>query len=136
MSEQNYKSLGTLLSVVGALSFISGILSGFNKRMLIVSNLLILIGVFLVLGLEKFKAFLMNKKRLPGSVIYALGLILLIANRNIIGGFLELIGFLSLFGGFLPKFMNMLQKLPYIGQYFRFALPSFFYSNSNEELPL
>ncbi|OHT08121.1 Protein transport protein got1 like protein [Tritrichomonas foetus] len=134
--EENFKGLGTLLSVVGALSFISGILSGFNRRMMIVSNLLLIAGVLLVLGLEKFQAFMTNKKRLPGAIIYSVGLILLLANRNVAGGFLELIGFLALFGGFLPKFMNMLQKLPYVGKYFRFALPKVFYQNSTEELPL
>lgn len=134
MQDENYKSLGTLLSIVGALSFVSGILSFFNRKMLIVSNILILTGVFLVLGFQKFQLFFMNKKRLPGSIIYGLGFLFLIFKFNVIGGLLELAGFLSLFGGFLPKFLNMMQKVPYIGKYFKFTLPSYFYHNSEEDI--
>ena len=136
-NEQNFKSLGTLLSVAGALSFISGIFSCFNKRIMIISNILIILGVFLVLGLEKFISFITNKKRIVPAIIYLVGFILILINWRIIGGLTEIVGFLSLFGGFLPRFMNMAQKLPYVGKYFRFALPSFFYKEANDEtLPL
>lgn len=135
MSETDYKSLGTLLTVAGGLSFISSIFSGFNRRMTIVSNVLFFLGVFLVLGIKKFISFITNKKRMLGTIIYSIGFLLILFGRNGWGGFLQIFGLLAMFGGFIPKLLNKMQKLPYIGKYFRFALPSFLYDISNEELP-
>lgn len=132
--EENYKNLGTLLSIAGTLSFVSSVLSGCNRRMLLASNFLIFVGVFLILGTQKFIKFFSSKKRIPGTILTVFGLLLIIIKKNVWGGLIQIVGVLILFGGFLPKLMNILQKIPYIGKYFRFALPSFFYQ-TNEELP-
>jgi hypothetical protein len=139
MSEQpqGYTNLGTLLTIAGGLSFISAILSGFNRRMTVASNLLIFAGVALVLGTQKFIQFLTNPRRISGTLVFLLGFVLILFNRRFFAAICELIGIFILFGGFVPKMMNILQRVPYIGQYFRFALPSFFYRNvDQEELPL
>jgi hypothetical protein len=138
IAEENRRSLGTLLTVAGVLSFLSAIFSLFNRRMTIAGNLLIFAGVYLVLGTVKFAKFLSQPHRVVGSVVFLLGFALILTNRlpmRVIGGILELGGILSLFGGFIPKLMNTLQKIPYVGQYFRFALPAWLYPRT-EELPL
>jgi hypothetical protein len=138
MVDDNFKNLGTLLTVAGGLSFLSAIFSGFNRRITIAANLLFFAGVYLVLGAVKFAKFLSQPHRITGSVVFLFGFLLILTNRLIfrfIGGLLELFGILLLFGGFLPRLMNILQKVPYIGQYFRFALPRWLYPKS-EELPL
>jgi hypothetical protein len=138
MADDNFKNLGTLLTVAGGLSFLSAAFSGFNRRMTIAGNLMIFAGVYLVLGAVKFAKFLSQPHRIAGSVVFALGFVLILTNKlafRLTGGLLELTRLMSLFGGFLPRLMNTLQKVPYIGQYFRFALPRWLYPKS-ERLPL
>jgi hypothetical protein len=136
-NEEGYRNLGTLLTIAGGLSFFSAILSGFNRRMTVASNLLIFAGVALVLGPQKFIQFLSNSKRIAGTLTFILGFVLVVFNRRFFGAICELIGIFILFGGFVPRILNVLQRMPYIGKYFRFALPSFFYRNvDEEELPL
>ena len=135
-TENSYRNLGTLLTVAGGMSFLSSMLSGFNRRMTIASNLLLFAGVYLILGTRRFIRFMTEQKRLPGAALYGLGFLLVLFKRNVLGGLLELIGTFALFGGFLPRFMNMMQKVPYIGKYFRFALPSFIYRQSEQETEL
>lgn len=135
-TDNSYRNLGTLLTVAGGLSFISALLSGFNKRMTIASNLLLFTGVYLILGTRRFVRFITDQKRIVGAGIYGFGFLLVLIGRTGWGGLLELIGTFGLFGGFLPRFMNMMQKVPYIGKYFRFALPSFIYRQSEQETEL
>ena len=136
MNENNYANLGTLLTVAGGLSFLSSMLAGFNRRMTIASDLLLIAGVYLILGTRRFVAFVTDQKRIIGSILYVLGLFLVLIGRSGWGGLLELIGMFGLFGGFLPRFMNIMQKVPYIGKYFRFALPSFIYKQAQRETEL
>lgn len=107
--------------------------------MTVAANVLFMVGVFLVLGSRRFIKFITDKKRMIGTVLYALGFLLILFRRNVIGGLLELVAIFALFGGFIPRLLNMAQKLPYIGKYFRFALPNFIYRHSETlepELPL
>lgn len=138
-SETNYANMGTLLTVAGALSFISAIFSGFDRRMTVAANVLFMVGVYLVLGSRRFIKFITEKKRMTGSILYGLGFLLVIFKKNVLGGLIELIAIFTLFGGFIPRLLNMAQKLPYVGKYFRFALPNFIYKHSetfDPELPL
>jgi hypothetical protein len=135
-SDESYRSIGTLLTVAGGLSFISALFSGFDRRMTIASNLLIFIGVYLVLGAEKFIRFLSSPRRAIGTAVFVIGFVLICFKKGFWGGLFEIGGICTLFGGFLPKLMNILQKVPYIGKYFRFALPRFLYQDHSEELPL
>lgn len=138
MAEGDNANLGTLLTVAGALSFVSAMFSGFNFRMTMASNVLFIAGVYLILGARRFVRFLSDRKRLPGAVLYIIGVVLIIIGRSGWGGLIELVGMFAMFGGFLPRLMNILQKLPYIGKYFRFALPSFIHNQAptETELPL
>jgi hypothetical protein len=134
-TDENYRNLGTLLTVAGGLSFVSAIFSGFSRRMTIAANLLFFSGVLLVLGIRKFAKFLSQPKRILGSIIFLVGFLCVLGGRNWTGGLMEIIGVLTIFGGFVPRLMNTLQKVPYIGKYFRFALPTRLYPTP-EELPL
>ena len=132
--EPKYKNAGALLTLAGALTFLSAIIDKCSRKGIIISNILIFSGVFLILE-EKFIKFFTKKNKVVASVIFLIGFLLVIINHNIIGALLELIGIGLMFGGFFPRLITTLRKVPYVGKYFRFSLPSWMYQN-NEELPL
>jgi hypothetical protein len=132
--ETKYKNMGALFAFAGGISFISGVLSGCKKTPIIVSNVLVVIGMVLVLR-ENFLKFVLKKNKIPGCVVFSIGFVLILANRNVLGTLIEIVGTGILFRGFIPRFITTLRKVPYVGQYFRFSIPSWMYQN-NEELPL
>ena len=132
--EPKYKNAGTLLTFAGAFAFISAVFDRCSRKGIIISNILIFSGIFLILQ-EKFLKFFTNKNKLAASAVFLFGFLLVIIKHNVIGALIELIGIGLMFGGFFPRLITALRKLPYIGKYFRFSLPSWMYKN-NEELPL
>ena len=132
--ETKYKNMGALFAFAGGVSFISGVFGGCKKTPIIVSNVLVIVGMILVLR-ENFIKFITKKNKMPGCIVFAVGLVLILINHNIFGTLIELVGAGLLFGGFIPRLITALRKIPYIGKYFRFSLPSWMYQN-NEELPL
>lgn len=136
MDENSLSGLGTLLTIAGFLSFISGLFTGCTRKTMIISNLLFFIGVYIILGMQKFISFVTNKKRIPGTVIFSIGLLLIIFGRNYIGTLAEIIGIFLMFNGFLPRVMTFLRRLPYVGKYFRkIHLPAWMYDN-DDTLPM
>ena len=132
--EPKYKNAGGLLTFAGTFAFISAILHGCSRKGIIISNILIFSGVLLILQ-DKFMKFFTKKNKIVSSVVFLIGFLLVLFKRNYLGALIELIGICFMFGGFIPRLITALRKVPYIGKYFRFSLPSWMYQN-NEELPL
>ena len=54
-------------------------------------------------------------EKLRGVILFFLGIVLILVRWTFVGIFLELIGMLSLFGGFLPIVVSFMRALPFIG---------------------
>ena len=119
---QRFKSIGTLLTVAGTISYVSAIFGGGRKK-LIASNVLLFAGIILILGTKRFLMFLTHKKRIPGSIATVIGFVIILFNHPVYGGFIEFVGLMLMFNGFLPRILRVLQKLPYVGRLFNFKLP-------------
>jgi uncharacterized integral membrane protein len=64
----------------------------------------------------------MRKSKVQWTVLFFVGLLLILLNFNVMGTILELISFPFLFGNFSPKLMGLLGKVPYVGKLLRFLL--------------
>ena len=60
--------------------------------------------------------------KLRGVVVFFLGITLVLLRWTFVGFILELIGMVSLFGGFLPTVITFLRNVPFIGPFLSFPV--------------
>ncbi|PRP88810.1 Got1 family protein [Planoprotostelium fungivorum] len=82
----------------GGLGFVMFLDTG----LLSIANLLLLIGLSLCLGAERLKNFFINPQKLPFTLMFSLGIFLLLNGYSILGFLAEMIGFFMLFKEFIP----------------------------------
>ena len=135
--EEDYKSFGTVLTIAGFLAFVGGFLGGCQRKTMLLADILIFLGVYLVLGYDKFVSFVTNKKRVVGSIVSSFGFILILIGNNIIGSLFQLLGIFSMFGGFVPSLLKSLRTSPYIGTYIETYVPVWVFQYGDEgQLPI
>ena len=78
-----------------------------------------IIGLVLVMGLQRTRKFFLNKKKLPGSLAFFVGIALVLWGWPIVGMLVELFGIVNLFKNFFPKIISWMQYLPVIGPIIR-----------------
>ncbi|KAL7668911.1 hypothetical protein ACOME3_009593 [Neoechinorhynchus agilis] len=98
------------------LSFLTlGTLLFFDRGLLAIGNLLLVVGVVLIIGLERALRFFFRKSNRTSTFALSGGMIVVLAGWTIFGMILELYGLAALFGGFIPVLINYLRNLPGIG---------------------
>jgi len=97
-----------------------GILMFFDGGLLSVANLLMLPGIVLLFGFERMKQFCFQQQKLKGLTAFALGVLLVILGRTLIGFLLEILGFINLFADFFPAMLSFVKTL--IGSSWRLIL--------------
>ncbi|KAJ8903968.1 hypothetical protein NDN08_000499 [Rhodosorus marinus] len=78
-------------------------------------NILFLSGVTLVIGPQRSVTFFFQKKKLKGSIVFFVGIALVLIKWPVIGILVESFGFINLFGDFFPIAVTFLRRLPIIG---------------------
>lgn len=131
--EEDYKSLGTVFTIAGFLAFVGGILGGCQRKTMLIADILIFLGVYLVLGYEKFVSFVTNKKRFTGSAVTLFSFFLILIGNNVIGSLFQLLGIYSMFGGFVPSLLKRLRESPYVGSYIETYVPVWVFQYGDEE---
>lgn len=107
--------IGTILLGLSGLFYIIGIFLFFDKAFLLMSNLLFLIGLYLLLGLVKMTS-IFNKK-IKGTVAYFIGFFLIIIGFKVIGVLIQLYSIYEFFKTIAISLLSYLVIVPGIGQY-------------------
>ncbi|CAF2312445.1 unnamed protein product [Rotaria sp. Silwood2] len=93
----------------------------FDRALLALGNIFLIVGVILLLGISRARTFFVQPDRLTGSACFFAGIALLLLRWPIVGVILEIIGFYKLFGGFFPVIISVLRSIPGFG--FVLSLP-------------
>ncbi len=109
------RKIGIGLTAFGVAFTGLGVLMFFEKGLLAMGNVLFLTGVTLIIGPSRSIRFFFQKKKARGSLFFFLGMSLVLIGWPVIGVMLELFGFFSLFGDFIPVVISFCKRMPIIG---------------------
>lgn len=99
-------------------------------------QLLFVIGLTIIIGLQKTVVFFARRQKLPGTAAFLGGIILILLKWTFIGFGIELYGLFVLFGDFLSTIAAFAGNIPIIGPYISRALERISYGRRNAELPV
>jgi len=110
------RKLGTALSVSGISLTILGFALFFNKTLLRLGNLLLILGVPLTIGPSTTARYFLNPKKLRATGCLLGGILLvMVLGWPVMGITLEVFGLLNLFGNLFPVLMVMIRQVPFVG---------------------
>ena len=110
------QKIGIALSAFGVFFLFLGVLLFFDRGLLAIGNLLFLVGVTLLIGLQKTFRFFFQARKLRGSLTFFGGILLVVVGGwTFIGFVVEFFGFINLFGDFFPVVLNFLRQVPLLG---------------------
>ena len=124
--------IGVGLLGFGALFFILGTLLLLDRALLVMSNIMLMMGIFILMGPKGFYSFAIQRDKMQGSIAFFLGIALVLLKLPLPGVICEVTGAYWLFGGFLPLLFSLLMKIPFISN----ILPFLSHAKSDETLPL
>ncbi len=115
VSPETRRNVGaTLLMGGGALTLI-GMTLFFERNLLRLGNICIILGVPLLIGPSVVYNFFMQPKRAQATIITAMGIFLVFIGKPRLGILMEIFGLLNLIGNMLPLLMAVAKRLPIIG---------------------
>lgn len=130
------KEIGVAFCSGGGFFLLGGVLLFFDRAMLAMGNILFLIGLTLIIGLQKTFAFFARRQKLRGTAAFAAGIALILLRWAFVGFVVELYGIFVLFGDFFATIAGFLYGIPYVGPYIAMALQRVSPTPRNESLPV
>ncbi|KAL2818632.1 vesicle transport protein [Aspergillus granulosus] len=130
------QKIGVIFCSGGGLFLFGGVLMFFDRSLLAMGNILFLIGLTLIIGLQKTFAFFSRRQKLQGTAAFVAGILLILLRWPLIGFFVELYGLFILFGDFLVTIGQFAGNIPVVGPYIRSALETLAGGRRNAELPV
>jgi Got1/Sft2-like family len=115
-----------------SLYFLGNISSSADKS----QKILFLIGLTLIIGLQKTVSFFSRRQKLKGTAAFAIGILLILLRWPIPGFLIELYGIFILFGDFLITIGQVAGNIPIIGPYIKQVLETLAGGRRNVELPV
>lgn len=109
--------VGAAFTSGGALFLLLGVFFFFDRALLAMGNILLLIGVTALIGPSKTLLFFADRRKWKGTAAFAAGIILILMRWALIGFCVELYGIFILFGGFIGTFAGVLKNIPVVGPY-------------------
>ena len=105
-----------MLGISGAL-YGMAILLFFDRALLMLSNILFLVGLYILVGLSEVIMFFARK--IKGSIALFIGLVFIVVGFKFIGVLLQLYGVYEFFKVYALKFLSYFEYVPVLGPYIR-----------------
>ncbi|KAI0980711.1 hypothetical protein GJ496_011304 [Pomphorhynchus laevis] len=115
MQLTDFQKIGFGLLLCGLSFLFLGVILFFDKGLLALGNLLFLVGLFLLAGIERTLRLCFQRNKIVSTGFTFVGITLILLGWAIIGLLFEIYGLLNLFGGLLPTIIVFLRQLPIIG---------------------
>jgi Got1/Sft2-like family len=103
---------------------------------LITYQILFLIGLTLIIGMQKTFAFFARRQKLKGTAAFMAGIILILIRWPLTGFLVELYGIFVLFGDFFATIGSFAGNVPVVGPYIQIFLEKISGGRRNAELPV
>lgn len=108
----------------------------FDRAMLAMGNILFILGLTLIIGIQKTVVFFARKQKLKGTAAFMAGIALILLRWPLIGFLVELYGIFVLFGDFFATIAGFAGNIPVVGPYIQQALNRAGGGRRNAELPV
>ncbi|KAL2005148.1 hypothetical protein VTN00DRAFT_2998 [Thermoascus crustaceus] len=99
-------------------------------------TILFLIGLVLIIGLQKTIAFFSRRQKIKGTTAFGLGILLILLRWPLTGFLIELYGIFILFGDFLVTIAQFAGNIPVVGPVIKDVLEKLAGTRRNVELPV
>ena len=109
------KKIGTLLLGIGFLFLLLGVMLFFDSGLLSIGDILILSGLFLIIGPSKLMKFFFKEERMAFTGTFFAGIVLVLMRWAKVGMCVQGWGFLNLFGSFFPVAIAFMRATPVLG---------------------
>ncbi|KAL4932461.1 Got1 family protein [Aspergillus undulatus] len=130
------QKIGVIFCSGGGLFLFGGVLMFFDRSLLAMGNILFLIGLTLIIGLEKTLTFFSRRQKLKGTAAFVSGILLILLRWPLTGFLIELYGLFILFGDFLVTIGQFVGGVPVIGPFVQRFLEILAGGRRNAELPV
>lgn len=111
------QKIGVGLAGFGIAFLFLGVLLLFDKGLLAIGNILFIVGLSCVIGLERTFRFFFQRHKARASTAFFGGIVVVLLGWPLIGMILETYGFVLLFSGFFPAAVNFLRRVPILGTF-------------------
>jgi len=116
---KNNRKLGVTLLAFGSILTSLGMTLFFEKNLIRLGNIMLLLGFPMVIGPGRFVGYFVKGKKARATVCLAIGVLFVMWGRPIIGLLLEGFGFMNLFGNLFPLLGAMVRQVPVVGEIFK-----------------
>ncbi|PLN79655.1 Got1-domain-containing protein [Aspergillus taichungensis] len=130
------QKIGVIFCSAGGIFLCGGVVMFFDRSMLAMGNILFLIGLTLIIGVEKTFAFFSRRQKLKGTAAFVFGILLILFRWPLTGFLIELYGLFILFGDFLTTIGQFAGNIPIVGPYIQRTLEVLAGGRRNAELPV
>ncbi|KAK0508734.1 hypothetical protein JMJ35_009010 [Cladonia borealis] len=130
------QKIGVAFCSGGGFFLVGGVIMFFDRAMLAMGNILFLVGLTLIIGLQKTAIFFARRQKLKGTAAFAVGIILILLRWPLVGFLVELYGIFVLFGDFFSTIGGFAGNIPVVGPYIQQALDRAGGGRRNAELPV
>lgn len=100
------------------------------------NQILFLIGLTLIIGIQKTFVFFARRQKLKGTAAFMAGILLILFRWPLTGFLVELYGIFVLFGDFFATIASFAGNIPVVGPYLQMALRKISSGPRNAELPV
>ncbi|XP_072309530.1 golgi transport 1Ba isoform X2 [Eucyclogobius newberryi] len=109
------QKIGMGLTGFGVFFLFFGMILFFDKALLAIGNVLFVVGLSFVIGLERTFRFFFQRHKLKASSFFLGGVLIVLIGWPIVGVLLETYGFFLLFRGFFPVVVGFIRRIPVLG---------------------
>uniref|UniRef100_A0A4W4FDV9 Golgi transport 1Bb n=1 Tax=Electrophorus electricus TaxID=8005 RepID=A0A4W4FDV9_ELEEL len=109
------QKIGMGLTGFGVFFLFFGMILFFDKALLAIGNILFVVGLAFVIGLERTFRFFFQKHKMKATSFFLGGVFVVLIGWPIVGVILEFYGFFLLFRSFFPVVIGFIRRIPVLG---------------------
>ncbi|KAG9342355.1 hypothetical protein JZ751_016857 [Albula glossodonta] len=109
------QKIGMGITGFGVFFLFFGMILFFDKALLAIGNILFVVGLSFVIGLERTFRFFFQKHKMKATSFFLGGVFVVLIGWPMVGMVLEIYGFFLLFRGFFPVVIGFIRRVPILG---------------------